>query len=66
MNFIMVILIPLICILTIYNNETSFIEMYKIIENDNYIYKIFLEQLNSWWGKNINSKILKTIIDIYI
>ena len=59
-------IIPLICLLTIHETETTFIEMYKIIENNNYVYKILLDQTKSWWGKNIDNRILKIFINIYI
>ena len=55
-------IIPLICILTIHNKETSFIEMFKFIENEKYVYEILIDQTKSWWGKNIDSKIIKKSI----
>jgi len=59
-------IIPLICLLTIHNKKTSFIEMFNIIENDNYIYNILIDQTKSWWGKSIDSKIIKNFINLYI
>ena len=59
-------IIPLICLLTIHNNETSFIEMFNVIETDKYIYNILIDQTKSWWGKSIDSKIIKKFIHIYI
>ena len=59
-------IIPLICLLTIHNKETSFIEMFKFIENKKYIYNILLDQTKSWWGKNIDNVIIKRFINIYI
>jgi hypothetical protein len=59
-------IIPLICLLTIHNEETSFIEMFNLIENDKYIYDILIDQTKSWWGKNIESKIIKKFINLYI
>ena len=58
-------IIPLICLLTIHSKETSFFEMFKYIENNEYIYNILIEQTKSWWGKNINSFIIKSLISIY-
>ena len=58
-------IIPLVCILTINNQETSFIKMFQIIEQDEYVYNILLEQIKSWWGNKINSKLIKKLIDIY-
>ena len=59
-------IIPLICLLTIHNVETSFIEMFAIIENDSNIYNILIDQTKSWWGKSIDSAILKKFINLYI
>lgn len=59
-------IIPLICLLTIHYEDTSFIEMYNYIENNEYIYKILVDQTRSWWGKNIDVRILKKFIKIYI
>ena len=58
-------IIPLICLLTIHNQKSSFIEMYNFIEKNKYIYDIFIDQTKSWWGKNIDSKIFKIFINIY-
>lgn len=59
-------IIPLICLLTIHDKETSFVEMFKLIENDNYVYNILIDQTKSWWGKSIDSKIIKKFINIYM
>ena len=59
-------IIPLICLLTIRDKETSFVEMFKLIQNNEYVYNILINQIKSWWGKSINSKIIERIIDIYI
>lgn len=59
-------IIPLISLLTIHNEESSFVEMFRLIENDKYIYKILIDQTQSWWGKSIDSKIMKKFIDVYI
>jgi hypothetical protein len=58
-------IIPLICILTIHYQETSFVEMYEHINSKPYIYDILIEQTQSWWGDKINSNILKKFIQIY-
>ena len=52
-------IIPLICLLTIHNKETSFLEMFELIENNEYVYNILIDQTKSWWGKSIDSKIYK-------
>ena len=59
-------IIPLICLLTIHNKDTSFIEMFNCIQNDNYIYNILIDQTKSWWGKSIDSNIIKKFINVYI
>lgn len=58
--------IPLICLLTIFNKETNIIEMFKVIENNRYLYSILINQTQTWWGENINSKIIKKFINVYI
>lgn len=59
-------IIILTCLLTIHNNKTSFIEMYNFIENNIYIYEIFINQIRSWWGNDIDEKKIKSLITIYI
>lgn len=58
-------IIPLICLLTIHKEESSFIEMINIIERDKYVLGILLDQTKSWWGNEIDSKIINLFIDIY-
>jgi hypothetical protein len=59
-------IIPLVCILTIRDEETKFVNMYNSIKQDKYLYNIFISQLQSWWSKNIDGTILKDFINIYI
>jgi len=59
-------MIPLICLLTIHDKETSFVEMFALIENNEYVYNILLDQTKSWWGKSIDSQIIKKFIHIYM
>jgi hypothetical protein len=59
-------IIPLICLLTIHNKKTSFVEMFELIENNEYVYNILIDQTKSWWGKSIDSKIIKKFINVYI
>ncbi len=59
-------IIPLICLLTIHDEKSSFIEMFELIENDEYVYNILIDQTKSWWGKSIDSKIIKKFINVYI
>jgi hypothetical protein len=59
-------IIPLICILTIHDDETSFIEMFHYIELHPDHYQILIDQTRSWWGNSIDSVIIKKFISIYI
>jgi hypothetical protein len=59
-------IIPLICLLTIHNEETSFIEMFNSIQSNEYCYNILIDQTRSWWGDNLNTNVLKLFINIYI
>ena len=59
-------IIPLICLLTIHDKETSFVEMFELIEKNKYVYNILIDQTKSWWGKSIDSKIIKKFINVYI
>lgn len=59
-------IIPLVCLLTIHDKESSFVEMYNLIEKNPNILKILLDQTRSWWGKNIDLSILKIFINIYM
>jgi hypothetical protein len=59
-------IIPLICLLTIHDKKTSFVEMFQLIENNEYVYNILIDQTKSWWGKSIDSKIIKKFINVYI
>ena len=59
-------MIPLICLLTIHDKETSFVEMFELIENNEYVYNILIDQTKSWWGKSMDTKIIKKFINLYI
>ncbi len=59
-------IIPLICILTIHNKETSFIEMYNIIKQNINIYDILIKQIISWYGKNVDNNSIVQFIETYI
>jgi len=58
--------IPLICLLTIHDKETLYLEMFKLIEENAYIYNILINQFKSWWGKLISKDRIKDLINIYI
>jgi len=59
-------IIPLICILTIHEQETSFIEMFHYIELSPVHYQILIDQTRQWWGNLIDSVIFKKLINIYV
>jgi len=59
-------IIPLICLLTIHDKETSFVEMFELIKKNEFVYNILIDQTKSWWGKSIDSKIIKKFINMYI
>jgi len=59
-------IIPLVCILTIHNEETLFIEMFKYIQDNKDIFEILIDQTISWWGKSIDSEILEKFVKVYI
>ena len=59
-------IIPLICLLTIHDKETSFVKMLELIENNDYVYNILIDQIKSWWGKSIDLTIIKELFNIYI
>jgi hypothetical protein len=56
---------PLICIFTIHDKETSFIEMCNIIEQDPYLYNILINQTQTWWGKDFCKESLQILIKLY-
>ena len=47
-------------ILPLYRKKNS------VIILDRYVYDILIEQTKSWWGKSIDSQIIKKFINIYI
>ena len=63
---ILIHIIPLICLLTIHTEESSFTEMYNLIENNEYYLTILLDQTRSWWGKNIDSRTIKKFVSVYM
>jgi hypothetical protein len=58
--------IPLVCLLTIHDAESTLIEMFDLIQNNKYVYDILIDQTRSWWGENINNKFLNNFIEIYM
>jgi hypothetical protein len=58
-------IIPLIILFTIHDTCSSFMEMFELIENDSSVFNILINQTQAWWGKNVNSKIIKTFVSVY-
>ena len=67
-NFMKILttIIPLICILTVKNDETLFLKMIESLKVDDYLLNIFILQLRQWWGNKINICFIDKIINIYI
>jgi len=59
-------IIPLICLLTIHDDDTSFVNMVNLIKQDQYKLKILVDQTRSWWGNKINNEIIEVFINMYI
>jgi len=60
-------IIPLICMLTIHSRDTTSLEpMVKYMEDDKHIYNILIDQTKSWWGKNVDKRIIKLFIEVYV
>lgn len=59
-------IIPLLCILTIRDIETSFIGMIEYIKRNPYIYNILVLQTRTWWGESIDLEVIKTLLTIYV
>ena len=60
-------IIPLIIILTFRCMDSMLLfDMYEYIESNNMLIKIFIEQINSWWGsENILIEDIKELISLY-
>jgi hypothetical protein len=58
-------IIPLICLLTIHDTDTSFVEMFNYIQTKQYVLDILTDQLKSWWGKDIDTTVFKKFVEIY-
>lgn len=58
-------IIPLICLLTIHNKNTSFIEMFEFIKQNKYVYDILMDQTKTWWGNEIDKNMIEQFLIIY-
>ena len=59
-------IIPLICLLTIHDDDTSFVNMVNLIKEDQYKLNILVDQTRSWWGNKIDNEIIEVFINMYI
>jgi hypothetical protein len=59
-------IIPLICILTINNENTDLLELLNIIENDEELFEIFNNQAIIWWNNDNILELIKLIFIKYI
>ena len=58
-------IIPLVCILTIKNNNKDFIKMLNDIKNNPELLEIFNDQCLIWWNKKDLIDLIKDIVDKY-
>ena len=58
-------IMPLICLFTIRNDETSFAGMFRSIESDEYVFNLLVDQAKIWW-KSIDAKSIKSFVGIYM
>jgi hypothetical protein len=58
-------MIPLICLLTIHHEQTSFQAMFRIITNNVQLYTILVHQLKSWWGKGVDTETIRIFLMVY-
>ncbi len=58
-------IIPLVCILTINYEETNFMKMFEIIQNDHELFNILIDRIKSWWGDKIEEKLIKELLDTF-
>ncbi|ADO67506.1 putative methyltransferase [Cafeteria roenbergensis virus] len=65
MTDIMKHLIPLLSLLTIHNDKSSFEEQINLIESNNILKNILLEQIHTWWGNKFNHDILNVFLVLY-
>ena len=57
--------IPLMCLFTIRDTETTFPGMLRSIESDEYVFNLLIGQLRMWWD-SINRKTIKKFTDVYM
>jgi hypothetical protein len=63
--FILIHIIPLMCLLTIYYEETSFLGMFKLIKKDEKMCNILITQTKISWGESVDLSSINLLINIY-
>ena len=58
-------IMPLMCLLTIHSDESSFLGMMDIIRGQKILNTVLIAQTTTWWGRNINLKTIDNIVEIY-
>lgn len=59
-------IVPLVCLLTINDNDGSLNVMFNKIKGDEYLSRILLKQMETWWGQKIEMRTMDNFINIYI
>jgi len=59
-------IIPLVCFLTIKENNKNFLEMLKIIKENNELLEIFNERTFLWWNKSNIIDLINNLVKKYI
>jgi hypothetical protein len=63
--FILIHIIPLMCLLTIYYEETSFLGMFELIQKDEKTCNILITQTKISWGESVDLSSINLLINIY-
>ena len=58
-------IIPLICLLTIHNEDTSLNEMYEYVKDNKYVYTLLINQIKSWWGDKADENKINLLLTIF-
>jgi hypothetical protein len=58
-------IIPLICLLTIHNKDTSLNEMYEYVKDNKYVYILLINQIKSWWGDKADENKINLLLTIF-
>ena len=58
-------LIPLVCVLTIRDNDASFPGMFGLVKNDKQLYSILMDLVKTWWGDKVDEATIDKFANIY-